>query len=192
VITQLVNRMTANLPDNINLQVSLISSVHDTVNQTKLLNKNDIVNKLSDWVHFFIDYHDMELENITFKLLAIELPTGAGRVNTIITADSKRSIIQVRNYDTICLARAIVVGLAVKNKEKFQTVFQNKLTEELKDINYRRQNKTQNNQGILSDNEKTYLVKGLKMQTVLAEALHRLCKISIKPEGSRRKTVQSL
>jgi len=58
----------------------------------------------------------MELENITFKLLAIELPTGAGRVNTIITVDSKRSIIQVKNYDTICLARAIVVGLAVNNK----------------------------------------------------------------------------
>jgi len=125
----------------------------------------------------------MELENITFKLLAIELLTGAGRVNTINTVESKHSIIQVKNYDTICLARAIVVGLAVNNKEKFQTVFQNKLTEEeLKEINYRRQNKTQINQGILSENEKTYLVKGLKLQTVLAQALQRLCKIPIKPQ----------
>jgi len=96
VIMLLVDKMTGNSPDNVKLQVSLISSVDDTVNQTKLLNKNYIVNKLSDWVHFFIDYHDMELENITFKLLAIELPTGAGKkVNSIITADSKRSIIQV-------------------------------------------------------------------------------------------------
>jgi len=59
--------------------LSLISSVNDTVNQTKLLNKNEIVSKLSDWVHFFVDYHDLELENMTFKLLAIELPTGAGK-----------------------------------------------------------------------------------------------------------------
>jgi len=127
----------------------------------------------------------MELENITFKRLAIQLPTGAGRVNTIITVDSKRSIIQVKNYDTICLARAIVVGLAVNNKEKFQTIFQNKLTEEeLKEIKYRRQNKTQINQGILSDNEKQYLKEGRKIQDVLAQALHRICDISIKPKGN--------
>jgi len=157
--------MTTHLPDNVKLQVSLIISVNDTINQTKLLNKNEIVNKLSDWVHFFIDYHDMELENITFKLLAIELPTGAGkRVNRIITSDSKRSIIQVTNDDTLCLARAIVVGLAVNNKQKFQTIFQNKLTEEeLKEINHRRQNKTQINQGILSENEKQYMKEGRKI-----------------------------
>ena len=127
VITKLVDEMTAKLPDNVKLQVSLVSNVDDKINQTKLLNKNEIVNKLSDWVHFFIDYHDMELENITFKLLAIELPTGAGRVNTIITADSKRSIIQVGNDDTICLARAIVVGLAVNYRDILQTIFRNKL-----------------------------------------------------------------
>jgi len=39
----------------------------------------------------------------------------------------------------------------------------------------------------LSDNEKTYSVKGLKMQTVLAQALHMLCKIPIK---SQRNDVQ--
>ena len=187
VITQLVNRMTANLPDNVKLQVSLTSSVNDTVNQTKLLNKNEIVNKLSDWVHFFIDYHDMELENITFKLIAIELPTGAGRVNTIISVDSKRSIIQVKNNDTICLARAIIVGLAVNHRDKIQTVFANNLTnDEVKEINKGRRetNKTQINQGILSDNEKKYLTDGRKMQDVLAKALHRLCKIPIKSQGN--------
>jgi len=75
--------------------------------------------------------------------------------------------------------------LAVNNKDKFQKIFQNKLTEEeVKEINHRRQNKTQINQGILSDNEKTCLVKGLKMRTVLAQALHRMCDISIKSEGN--------
>jgi hypothetical protein len=187
VITQLVDRMTENLPDNVKLQVSLISSVNDTVNYTKLLNRNEIVNKLSDWVHFFIDYHDMELENITFKLLAIELPTGAGRVNTIITIDSKRSIIQVKNYDTLCLARAIIVGLAVNHRDKIQTVFANNLTnDEVKEINkgWQLTNKTQINQGILSDNENKYLTDGRKLQAVLAKALHRMCNIAIKPQGN--------
>jgi len=63
----------------------------------------------------------MELEKITFKLLAIEIPTGTGRVNIITTADSKR---------------CIVVALAVKNKEMFQTTLQNKQTgEESQEIN---------------------------------------------------------
>jgi len=68
-------------------------------------------------VNLFIDYY-MKMEDITFKLLSVEIPAG-GRVNKIITVDSKRSIIQIRNNDTICLARAIAVGLAVvNNREK--------------------------------------------------------------------------
>jgi hypothetical protein len=161
VIAKLVDRMTANLPDNVKIQVSLISS--DTVNQTKLLNKNEIVNKLSDWVHFFVDYRDMTFENITFKLLAIEVPEGSGRVNTIITADSKRSIIQVKNYDTLCLARAIIVGLAVNHRDMIQALFKNNITtEEVAEINKGRQEttKTQLHLGILSDNEGKYLTDG--------------------------------
>ena len=183
VITKLADEMTAKLPDNVKLQVSLVSNVDDKITQTKLQNKNEVGNKLSDWVHFFIDYRVMELENITFKLLAEESPTGAGRVNTIITAGSKRSITQVKNVYTICLARAIVVGLAVNNKEKFQTLLGNKLTEEeLNNINLRRHNKAQNNQGILSDNEEEDITKGRKLQTVLAQALHRMSNIPMKPQ----------
>ena len=59
VITKLVDEMTANSSDNVKLQVSSVSNVDDKINRTKLLNKNEIVNELSDWVHFFIDYHDM-------------------------------------------------------------------------------------------------------------------------------------
>ena len=54
----------------------------------------------------------------------------------------------------------------------------------MKEINKGRQTKTKINEGILSDNEKEYITKGRKLQTVLAEALHRMCKISIKPEGN--------
>jgi len=57
----------------------------------------------------------------------------------------------VKNYDTLCIARAIIVGLAVNHRDKIPTVFANNLTnEEVKEINKGRQetNKTQINQGI--------------------------------------------
>ena len=89
------------------------------------------------------------------------------------------------NDDTICLARAIVVGLAANHRNTLQAIFTNKLTdEEVKDINKGRQTKTQINEGILSDNEKKYLTDGRKLQTVLAEALHRICNVPIKPQGN--------
>jgi len=69
------------------------------------------------------------MEDITFKLLSVEIPTGSGiRVNKI-TLDGKRSIIQIRNKDTICLARELTVGLAVHNREKLGDIFRNNLTE---------------------------------------------------------------
>jgi hypothetical protein len=180
VMSELVNSITVDLPENVKLQVVLENTENDRVNQTKLLSKQDIIYKLSDWVNFFKDYYAMEIEDMTFKLMAIEIPAGAGKVNKIITTESKRSIIQVRNYDTKCLARSLVVGLAVNNNEKLQSVFKGNLTEaELKEINKGRQNKTKINDGILSDNEKSYLMDGRKLQTILAEALHRIHKIPI-------------
>jgi len=93
---------------------------------------------------------------LTFKLLTIQIPTASGRtVNRIITVDSKRSIIQIRNKDTICLARSIVVSLSVKDSAKLQDIFINNLTQaEIRKINTQRQTKSQINDGILSDNEK--------------------------------------
>ena len=49
------------------------------------------------------------MEDIKFQLLSVEIPTGF-RVNKIITADSKLSIIQIRNKDTICFARALLLA----------------------------------------------------------------------------------
>ena len=164
VIKDLIDKMTANLPDNVKLQIILHNIVENKVTQTNLLRKNEIVDELSEWVQIFIDYHDMEIENVTFKLLTIELPKGAGkRVNSIVSLD-KKSIISVKNYDSICLARAIVVSLAVNNLEKFHQIFKNNLTtEQLKEINKgRKDNKTQINEGILSDNEIEYLKKAGK------------------------------
>ena len=88
-----------------------------------LLNKTDMVLKLADWVVLFTDYYDTKPEDITFKLLTVQISTGSGRVDKITTVDSKHSIIQIRNKDTSCLTRALVVGLAVCNKEKLQEIF---------------------------------------------------------------------
>jgi len=105
VLQDLIDKMTSDLPENVKLQISLENDRNDRISQTKLLNKADIISKLADWVILFIDYYDMKPEDLTFKLLNIQIPTGSGkRVNRIITVDSKRSIIQIRNKDTLCLA----------------------------------------------------------------------------------------
>ena len=112
-----------------------------------------MISKLADWVILFIDYNDMKPEDLTFKLLTIQIPTGTGRTvnNWVITVDSKRSIIQIRNKDTICLARAIVVGLAAHNREKLQEIFRGNIVEdELKQINKTRQSKSKIGKGIIS------------------------------------------
>jgi len=174
VIAELVHKMTENQPKNVKLQVCLSNVKNDKVVQTKLLDKQEIVNKLAEWVNLFIDYHDMDIEDITFKLMAIEVPAGAGkRVNAIVDAQSKRSIIRVVNYDSKCLARSIVVALAKKHKEKLQETLIGKLVEsEIKEINNRRQNKTQINEGFIADNEVKDIGMGRKLQTLLANILH--------------------
>ena len=160
VVQELMDKMTVNLPDNVKLQISLENTANNRINETMLVNKYDIVLKISDWVSLFIDYYDMDIEDITFKLLAVEIPSGAGRVNRIITVDCKRSIINVQNSDTICLARAIVVSLSANNIEKLQNIFKNNLTEsKLRQINKTQQNKLQLNDGIISHNELDYAKK---------------------------------
>jgi len=49
-VTELVNKMTTGLPDNVKLQISLENDKNDEVNQTKLLNKTFMVARLADWV----------------------------------------------------------------------------------------------------------------------------------------------
>jgi len=93
VIKELIRKMREGLSDNVKLQIILENNKNDQVNQTRLLNKTDMIAKLVDWVILFIDYHDMDIEDITIKILKIKIPEGAGEVNKIITVDSKRSII---------------------------------------------------------------------------------------------------
>jgi hypothetical protein len=60
----------------------------------------------------------------------------------------------------------------------------------VKEINKGRQAKTRINEGILSDNEKENITKGRKLQTVLAQALHRMCAIQVKAEGNNFQDVK--
>jgi len=158
--------MSEGLSDNVKLQIILENDKNDQINQTGLLNKVDMIEKLVDWVILFIDYHDMDIENINIKLLKIEIPI-SGRVNRIITVDSKRRIIQIKNKDIVCLARAILVRLAEQNKEKLQTTFKSNLTEdEMKEIKKGRKGSSLINEGIVSENEKSYLIDGREIQKV--------------------------
>ena len=120
-----------------------------------------MIEKLFDWVSLFINYQDMEIEDITFKLLKIEIPEGEGRVNRIITVRGKHSIIEIVNSDTLCLARAIVVGLASRAREHLESILKDKVTKsEMIQINKEKQNKSQINQGVISNNEVKYIKKG--------------------------------
>ena len=80
----------------VTLQISLENDRNDRISQTKLLNKADIISKLADWVILFIDYYDMKPEDLTSKLLNVQIPTGSGSVNRIITVDSKRYTIDYK------------------------------------------------------------------------------------------------
>jgi len=92
VIVELIEKMTAGLPENLKLQITFENNRNDGVSQTKLLSKAEMILKLTECVILFIDYYDMKPEDITFKLLTIELHTGNGRrVNKIITVDSNNN-----------------------------------------------------------------------------------------------------
>jgi hypothetical protein len=130
VTFKLVNRMTEGLPDNVKLKVTVENRQNDRVNQTKLLSKQDIICRLSDWVNVFIDYYDMEIEDITFKLMAIEIPAGAGRVNNkcqechglrnadCLHTDSERAITGL--WTTAEMEKALEKGYKIE-KKKFTT-----------------------------------------------------------------------
>src|SRR5207249_4423613 len=121
VIVKLIETMTENLPSNTKIQIS-IKTPKGKEPHTSLLFKDKIINLVTEWVNYFIDYYDMNIEDIIFKLLAIELPQGTGRPNAVINLDNKRSITQISNNDTLCLVRAILVGLTY-NVIKLQEVF---------------------------------------------------------------------
>ena len=136
VMEVLVEKMTERYPSNTRIQIG-IRTPSGREPHTNLISKDEATDMVAEWTNYFIDYYDMNIEDLTFKLTAIELPQGMGRkCNAIINLDDKRCITQIKNKDTICLVRAILVGLSY-NKTKLEEVFKSKLNDqEIADINY--------------------------------------------------------
>jgi hypothetical protein len=77
-------------------------------------------------------------------------------VDKAITAKNKRSIIEVRSDNMMCLTRSVVVVAAEQYKKTMQSIFKgNSNDAELKGID---RTKTQINECKLSDYEKLYLI----------------------------------
>jgi len=90
VVTELISGMTEGQPENVKLQISLENIHNNRIIETKLMSKYEVIEKAVEWVNLFIDYYDMKMEDITFKLLTIQIPTGSGRVNKITTDSNSR------------------------------------------------------------------------------------------------------
>ena len=77
---------------------------------------SEITNKLSG----FVEYKQVPLSEVKFEIQSTKIPRGAGRL--IVTKSNlkrKKSVITIKNDDSICLARAIVTAVANINKSKW-------------------------------------------------------------------------
>ena len=43
------------------------------------MNKDDLGDILTEWINKFIDYQDMNIEDVIFQVTKLEIPTGAGK-----------------------------------------------------------------------------------------------------------------
>ncbi|VDI74971.1 Hypothetical predicted protein [Mytilus galloprovincialis] len=98
---------------------------------------------------------ELNLEEVIFEVTVIPNRKGKGRALKILDVTNKRSIIQIKNDDTICLSRAIVTSLA-----------SNKL---LKDF---------------TDSQLKHINEGRPLQKRVAEDLHEQSGVEIKEEGN--------
>ena len=189
-ITTLVNRVLSGTNPNSRVQFQLRIEGSDQQPITRLMHAEDAAELLSEWTIAFMEYHAVDINNITFKVLEIRLPNGGTLThrNEIIKSDKSRCITQIINDDTLCLVRSIIACLGIYDKEKLGEIFKNKLLEkEIDEINYKRRNAnyTQIHKGIFSNNEIKYLSQtAKKLQTVLANAFHRIYKIPIREYGN--------
>ncbi|VDI62247.1 Hypothetical predicted protein [Mytilus galloprovincialis] len=98
---------------------------------------------------------ELNLEEVIFEVTVIPNRKGKGKALKILDVTNKRSIIQIKNDDTICLSRAIVTSLA-----------SNKL---LKDF---------------TDSQLKHINEGRPLQKRVAEDLHEQSGVEIKEEGN--------
>lgn len=88
---------------------------------TKLITITDqlaveMVNQLAR----FVEYKNVPLSEVNIEIRSVKIPRGKGRLRiTKLNAPCKRSIITIKNDDSICLARSIVTAVANINKHKW-------------------------------------------------------------------------
>ena len=90
---------------------------------TKLLKvtkgKNFIYNLIKAVLEF-VEYKSVPLDELLIEVQSTRVPRGSGRVRIDLNnVATKRSIICIKNNDTMCLARAIVTAQANINKSKW-------------------------------------------------------------------------
>ena len=69
----------------------------------------------------YVDYKAVPLDEVTVEVQSTKIPLGTGRSIKITSdnSDHKRCIITIKNFDTMCLARAIVTAHVNINKTKW-------------------------------------------------------------------------
>ena len=90
---------------------------------TKLLRitrgKNFIYNLIKAVLEF-VEYKSVPLDELLIEVQSTKVPRGSGRVRIDLNnVATKRSIICIKNNDTMCLARATVTAVANINKSKW-------------------------------------------------------------------------
>ena len=89
---------------------------------TKMSRVSDF--KLKHLMHVIdtLDYKEIDLENCKIIIQSVKIPSGKGRLYlSKQTVNRKRSIITIKNDDSICLARAIVTAYANIHPENYTT-----------------------------------------------------------------------
>ena len=87
---------------------------------TKMSRVSDF--KLNHLMHVIdtLDYKEIDLENCKIIIQSVKIPSGKGRLYlSKQTVNRKRSIITIKNDDSICLARAIVTAYANIHSENY-------------------------------------------------------------------------
>ena len=76
----------------------------------------DLINQLVN----FVEYKEVPLSEVKIEIQSNKIPRGMGRLRVMNSnLNQKKSVITIKNDDTICLARAIVTAVANINKTQW-------------------------------------------------------------------------
>ena len=106
--------------DRIRIVISSDELIHPI--STKMLRVSDF--KLKHIMHMIdiFDYKEIDLEKCKIIIQSVKIPSGKGRLYlSKQTVNRKRSIITIKNDDSICLSRAIVTAYANIHPENYTT-----------------------------------------------------------------------